>query len=107
MLPDPFQQLPQILKHASSSSERAPSATKSFWYRSNACPFTAAVPSLSFRSQELFSVHRAFSRVPCVINRSESELIERYFRLPIELRDRVRNQPVRLEQLEILYVNHV
>jgi hypothetical protein len=67
------------------------------------------VPSLQryYRSQESISVPLIFCRVPCVITRSHIELIERYFRLPIELRDRIRNQPVRREQLEMLYVNHV
>src|SRR5438067_3184506 len=40
-----------------------------------------------YRSQESISVPRIFSRIPCVINRSHIELIERYFRVLVKLRD--------------------
>jgi len=42
-----FEQLPQILEHGVFFVRARPIATKSSWHRSNACPFTAAVPSLS------------------------------------------------------------
>src|SRR5947207_15525534 len=87
MLPDLFEQLPQILKHGV------------FFLRARAIDekeLLAQVQGLSlhgsstklipYRNQELISVHLTFTRVTCVINRSRVELIERYFRVPIELR---------------------
>ena len=48
-----------------------------------------------------------FSRVPCVTNRSHIELIERYFRVPIELRDRIRDQPILREEDQIVGVHAI
>ena len=98
-----FEQLPQILKHGV------------FFVRARAIgdkELLAQVQCLSlhysgtkpipYRSQELISVPLIFCRVPCVINRSHIELIERYFRVPIELRDRIRDQPVLREEDQIV-----
>ena len=51
----------------------------------------SGIKPIAYRSQESISVPLIFCRVPCVINRSRIELIERYFRVPIELRDRIRD----------------
>ena len=72
------------------------------------CLYRIGTKPIADRTQEFISVHLTFSRVPCVTNRSRVKLIERYcFRVPLELRDRIRDQRVCLEQLEMLYVNHV
>ena len=68
------------------------------------CSGTKPIP---YRSQELISVPLIFCRVPCVINRSHIELIERYFRVPIELRDRIRDQPVLREEDQIVGVHAI
>jgi hypothetical protein len=62
---------------------------------------------IAYRSQESISVPLIFFRVPRVINRSQSELIERYFRVPIELRDRIGDQPVLREHDQIVGVHAV
>src|SRR5215472_13664248 len=59
------------------------------------------------RSQESISVPLIFSRVPCVTNRSRIELIERYLRVPIELRNGIRYQPVLREKDKIVGVHAV
>ena len=46
-IPNLFEQLPQILKHGIFFVRARAIGDKSSWHRSNACPFTAAVPSLS------------------------------------------------------------
>src|SRR5947207_11653169 len=55
----------------------------------------SGIKPIPYRSQELISVHLTFARVPCVTNRSRIELIERYFRVPTELRDPRHNRPAR------------
>src|ERR1041385_1123037 len=53
-----------------------------------------SIKPVLYRTEEFISVYLAFSRVPCVTNRSDIELIERRLRFPIEFRDRICNQPV-------------
>jgi len=45
----------------------------------------SGIKPVLYRSQESISVSLIFCRVPCVTNRSRIELIEREFRVPIEL----------------------
>jgi hypothetical protein len=52
--------------------------------------YCSGIKPIPYRSKELISVHLTLCRVPCVINRSRIELIETYFRIPIELRGRIR-----------------
>jgi hypothetical protein len=98
-----FEQLPQILKHgvffvrARAISEKELLAQVQCL--SLHCSGTKPIP---YRSQESISVPLIFFRVPCVINRSHIELIERYFR------DVERDQEVFPRAIpEMLYVNHV
>src|SRR6516225_11265294 len=109
MLPDLFEQLPQILKdgvffvraRAIGDKELLAQVQRSSLHSSGTKP----VP---YRSQELISVHLTFPRVPCVTNRSRIELIERYcFRVPIKFRDRIRNQPVLREEDQIVGVHAI
>ena len=85
-----FEQLPQILKHGVFFLRARAIGEKELLAQvqclSLHCSGTKPIP---YRSQELISVHLTFCRVPCVINRSHIELIKRYFRVPIELRDRM------------------
>src|SRR6266550_1816198 len=103
-----FEQLRQILKHgvffvrASAIGEKELLAQ----VQCLSLHFSGTKP-IPYRSQELISVPLIFSRVPCVTNRSHIELIERYFRVPIELRDRIRNQPVLREKDEIVGVHAI
>jgi hypothetical protein len=80
---------------ASSSSERAPFGEKELLAQVQCLSLhCSGTKPVIYRSQELISVPLTFSRVPRLINRSRVELIERYFRVLIELRDRIRDQPV-------------
>src|ERR1700747_3343228 len=98
-----FEQRPQILKYgvffvrARAISEKELLAQVQCL--SLHCSGTKSVP---YPSQELISVHLMFSRSPCVINRFRIELIERYFRVPIELRDGIGDQPVLREEDQIV-----
>src|SRR6266481_8196097 len=67
----------------------------------------SGIKPVLYRSQELISVYLTFTRVPCVTNRSRIELIERYFRVPTELRDRIRDQPVFREKDQIVDVHAI
>ena len=101
-----FEQLPQILKHGVFFVRARAIGEKELLAQvqclSLHCRGTKPIP---YRSQESISVPLIFCRVPCVINRSHIELIERYFRVPIELRDRIRYQPVLREEDQIVGVH--
>src|SRR5207248_11546156 len=103
-----FEQLPQILKHGVFFVRARAISEKELLAQvqrlSLHCSGTKPIP---YRSQELVSVPLIFSRVPCVANRSHIEPIERYFRLPIELRDRIRDQPVLREEDQIVGVHAI
>src|SRR4029077_19896522 len=94
-----FEQLSQILKHGVFFPRARAIGEKELLAQiqclSLHCRGSKPIP---YRSQELISVHLTFTRVSCVINRSRIELIERYFRFPIELRDRICDQPVLREE---------
>ena len=70
-------------------------------------PFTDLLLLLAAPPLRLLGYHPPVGRVPCVINRSHIELIERYFRVPIELRDRIRDQPVLREEDQIVGVHAI
>ena len=97
-----FEQRPQILEHdVFFVGARAISEKKLLAQVQCLFLYGRGINPVPCRNQELISVHLTFSRVPCVIDRSRVKLIERYcFRVPIELRDRIRDQRVCLEQLE-------
>src|SRR5438132_5308369 len=103
-----FEQLPQILKYGVFFVRARAIGDKELLAQvqclSLHCSGTKPIPN---RSQELISVHRILTRVPCVINRSHIELIEWYFRVPIELRDRIRDQPVLREEDQIVGVHAI
>src|SRR5882724_3215450 len=107
-LRDLFEQLPQILKHgvffvrARAISEKELLAQVQCL--SLHCSGTKPVP---YPSQELISVPLIFSRGPCVIYRFRIELIERYFRLPVELRDGIGDNPVLREEDQIVGVHAI
>src|SRR5256884_9966118 len=107
-LRDLFEQLPQILKHGVLFVRARAIGDKELLAQvqclSLHCSGTKPIP---YRSQESISVPLIFSRVPCVSNRSDIELIEWYFRVPIELRDRIRDQPVLREKDEIVGVHAI
>src|SRR5436190_18396850 len=69
--------------------------------------YCRGIKPVPYRTEELISVHLTFRRVPCVTNGSHLELIERYFRVPIELRDRIRDQPVLREEDQIVGVHAI
>src|SRR5207249_12235409 len=69
--------------------------------------YCSATKPIPYRSQESISVPLIFCRVPCIINRSHIELIERYFWVPIELRDRIRDQPVLREEDQVVGVHAI
>jgi len=94
---------------SSSRAARAISRQRAPGTGPNACPFTASgTKPIPYRSQESISVPLIFCRVPCVINRSHIELIERLLRVPIELRDRIRViQPVLREEDQIVGVHAI
>src|SRR6266498_5258635 len=103
-----FEQLPQILKHGLFFVRARAIGDKELLAQvqclSLHCSGTKPIP---YRSQESISVPLIFCRVPCDINRSHIELIERYFRVPIELRDRIRDQPVLREEDQIVGVHAI
>src|SRR5438067_13169023 len=103
-----FEQLPQILKHGVFFVRARAISDKELLAQvqrlSLHCSGTKPIP---YRSQESISVPLIFSRVPCVTNRSHIELIERYFRVPIELRDRIRDHPVLREEDQIVGVHAI
>src|SRR5262249_6764038 len=103
-----FEQLPQILKHFVFFVRARAISEKELLAQVQCFPFHCRrIKPVLYRSQEFISVHLAFSGVPRVTNRSHSELIERRFRLPIELRDRVRDQPVLREHDQIVSVHAI
>ena len=96
-----FEQLPQILKHGVFFVRARAIGEKELLAQVQCLSLhCSGTKPISYRSQESISVPLIFCRVPCVINRSHIELIERYFRVPIELRDRIRTTVV-------LYATHV
>src|SRR5437762_8263461 len=103
-----FEQLSQILKHGVFFVRLRAIGEKELLAQvqclSLHCP---GIKSIPYRTQEFISVHLAFSRIPCVTNRSRIELIEWYFRVPIELRDRVRDQPVLGEHDQVIGVHAI
>src|SRR5438067_10653751 len=103
-----FEQFLQILKHGVFFVRARAISEKEFLAQvqclSLHCSSTKPIP---YRSQESVSVPFIVCRVPCVINRSQIELIERYFRVPIELRDRIRDQPVLREEDQIVGVRAI
>src|SRR6266571_1619164 len=103
-----FEQLLQILKHGLFFVGARAIGDKELLAQvqclSLHCSGTKPIP---YRSQELISVPRIFSRVPCVSNRSHIELIEWYFRVPIELRGGIGDQPVLCEKDEIVGVHAI
>src|SRR5207248_8793612 len=106
--PNLFEQLLQILKHGVFFVGASAIGNKELLAQvqclSLHCSGTKPIP---YRTQEASSVPLIFSRVPCVTNRSHIELIERYFRVPIELRDRIRDQPVLREEDHIVGVHDI
>src|SRR4029077_20967309 len=103
-----FEQLPQILKHGFFFVGARAISDKELLAQvqclSLHCSGTKPVP---YPSQELISVHLMFSRGPCVINRFRIELIERYFRVPIELRDGIGDNPVLRQKDQIVGVHAI
>jgi hypothetical protein len=84
-----FEQLPQILKHGVFFVRARAISDKELLAQIQCLSLHCrGIKPVPYRSQELIFVHLTFSRVPCVINRSHIELIERYLRVPIELRER-------------------
>src|SRR5437016_4984539 len=105
---DLFEQLPQILKHCVFFvGARAIGEEELLAQVQCLCLHCSGTKPVPYRSQESISVPLIFCRVPCVINRSHIELIERHFRVPIELRDRIRNQPVLREEDQIVGVHAI
>src|SRR5207248_10777417 len=102
------EQLPQILKHGVFFVRARAIGDKELLAQvqclSLHCSGAKPIP---YRSQQSISVPLIFSRVPCVTNRSDIELIEWYFRVPIELRGRIRDQPVLREKDEIVGVHAI
>src|SRR5262249_33508815 len=89
MLPGLFEQRPQILQHGVLFLRARGIGEKELLAQVQClCLHCIGTKPIPYRSQELIPVHLTFSRIPCVTNRSRIELIERYFRVPIELRDR-------------------
>jgi hypothetical protein len=84
-----FEQLPQILKHDVFFGGARAIGDKELLAQvqclSLHCSGTKPIP---YRSQESISVPLIFCRVPCVINRSHIQLIERYFRVTDSLRSK-------------------
>jgi hypothetical protein len=75
-----FEQLPQILKHRFFFVSARAIGEKEFLAQVQClCLYCIGTKPVAYRSQESISVTLIFSRVPCVINRSYIELIERYF----------------------------
>src|SRR5438552_14322554 len=88
-----FEQLPQILKHDVFFVRARAIGEKELLAQIQCLSLhCGGIKPFPYRSEEFFSVPRILTRVPCVINRSHIELIERYCRVPVELRDRVGNQ---------------
>src|SRR6266550_4524798 len=103
-----FEQLPQILKHGVFFVRARAIGEKELLAQvqclSLHCRGTKPIP---YRSQESISVSLIFSRVPCVSNRSDIELIEWYFRVPIELRGGIGDQSVLREKDQIVGVHAI
>src|SRR5438094_6111393 len=103
-----FEQLLQILKHDVFFVRARAIGEKELLAQVQCLSLhSSGIKPVLYRSQELISVHLTFARVPCVINRSRIELIERYFQVPIELRDRIRDQPVLREEDQIVGVHAI
>src|SRR5256884_3492931 len=101
-LRDLFEQLPQILKHGVLFVRARAIGDKELLAQVQCLSLHCrGTKPILYRSQESISVHLTFTRVSCVTNRSRIELIERYFRVPIELRDRIGDQPVLREEDQI------
>ena len=84
-----FEQRPQILKHVLFFVRLRAIGEKELLAQVQCLSFhSRGIKPILYGSQELISVYLTFSRVPCVTNRSQRELIERYFQVPIELRHR-------------------
>src|SRR5438093_8587509 len=108
IIPNVFEQLPQILKHGVFFVGARAIGDKELLAQVQCLSLhSLGTKPVLYRSQELISVHLTFTRVPCVTNRSRIELIERYFRVPIELRDRIRDQPVFREKDQIVGVHAI
>ncbi len=91
-----FEQLPQILKCVVFFVRLRAIGEKELLAQVQCLSLhCSGIKPVLYRSQELISVPLTFARVPCVTNRSRIELIERYFRVPIELRDPRHNRPAR------------
>jgi hypothetical protein len=103
-----FEQRPQILKHGVFFVRARAIGDKEFLAQvqcfSFHCSGTTPVP---YRSQESISVPLIFFRVPCVISRSQNELIERHFRIPVELPHGIGDQPVLCEHDQIVGVHAI
>src|SRR2546429_1433733 len=103
-----FEQLPQILKHGVFFVGARTISEKEFLAQVQCLSLhCSGIKPIPYRGQESISVALIFCRVPCVINRSQIELIERYFRVPIELRDRIRDQPVLREEDQIVGIHAI
>src|SRR5437762_1126693 len=103
-----FEQLPQILKHGVFFVRARAIGEKELLAQVQCLSLhCSGIKPIPYRSQESISVALIFCRVPCVINRSHIELIEWYFRVPIELRDRIRDQPVLREEDQIVGVHAI
>src|SRR6266498_5571237 len=103
-----FEQLPQILKHGVFFVRARAIGKKELLAQLQCLSLhCSGIKPILYRSQELISVPLIFCRVPCVTNRSHIELIERCFRVPIELRDRIRDQPVLCEEDQVIGVHAI
>src|SRR3954468_2412402 len=106
--PESFEQLPQILKHGVFFARAGAIGEKELLAKVQCLSlYCSGTKPVIYRGQELISVHLTFARGACVINGSRIELIERYFRLPIEFRDGVRDQPVFREKDQIVGVHTI
>ena len=103
-----FEQRPQILKHGVFFVRLHAISDKELLAQVHCLSLhSSGIKPIPYRSQESISVPLIFSRVPCVTNRSHIELIERYFRVPIELRDGIGDQPVLREEDQIVGVHAI
>jgi hypothetical protein len=104
-----FEQLPQMLKHDVFFVGARAIGEKELLAQVQCLRlYCIGTKPIADRTQEFISVHLTFSRVPCVTNRSRVELIERYcFRVPLELRDRIGNQPVLREHDQVVSVHAI
>ena len=103
-----FEQRPQILKHfvfflrlRAIGEEEFLAQVQRF---SSHC---RGIKPVLYGTQEFIPVHLALSRVPRVTDRSHLELIEWRFGFPIEMLDRIRNQPVLCEHDQVVGVHAV